>query len=75
VVVPAALVPDGFTDADLSELFITGTVTRGDGETVTIRKTDDAKCGRCWRLLPEVPEDGALCRRCDETVAQLDAAS
>jgi isoleucyl-tRNA synthetase len=26
------------------------------------------KCGRCWRHLPEVSEDGALCARCDEVV-------
>jgi isoleucyl-tRNA synthetase len=33
-----------------------------------VERTDDAKCGRCWRHLPEVPEDGALCARCDEVV-------
>ncbi|MDB5697971.1 MAG: isoleucine-tRNA ligase, partial [Alphaproteobacteria bacterium] len=33
-----------------------------------VKRTDDAKCGRCWRHLPEVPEDGALCARCDEVV-------
>jgi isoleucyl-tRNA synthetase len=74
VVVPAALVPAGFSDADLAELFITAAVLRGDGEAVSVRKTDDAKCGRCWRLLPEVTEDGALCDRCDDVVAQLDNA-
>ena len=26
------------------------------------------KCGRCWRLLPEVEEDGTLCHRCDEVL-------
>ena len=46
-----------------------------DGLKVAVAASEHAKCGRCWRLLPEVPEDGALCRRCDETVAQLDAAS
>jgi isoleucyl-tRNA synthetase len=75
VVVPAALVPAGLSDADLAELFITAAVTRGDGDAVRIRKTDDAKCGRCWRLLPEVTEDGALCDRCDDAVAQLDAVA
>ena len=24
--------------------------------------------GRCWRLLPEVPEEGGLCGRCAEVV-------
>ncbi|HEY6815965.1 MAG TPA: isoleucine--tRNA ligase [Croceibacterium sp.] len=75
VVVPAVLVPAGFSDADLAELFITAAVTRGDGEAVEVRKTGDAKCGRCWRLLPEVPEDGALCHRCDDAVAQQDAVA
>jgi isoleucyl-tRNA synthetase len=27
--------------------------------------TTNHKCGRCWRHLPEVIEDGALCGRCD----------
>ncbi len=31
--------------------------------------TTHHKCGRCWRHLPEVTNDGALCRRCDEVVA------
>jgi len=72
VTVPADRVPDGFSDADLAELFISGEVTRGDA--LAVRRTDDEKCGRCWRLLPEVPEDGALCRRCEDAVSQLDAA-
>ncbi len=72
VTVPAASVPEGFSDAELAELFISGGVTRG--EAIAVRRTDDGKCGRCWRLLPEVPEDGALCGRCEDVVAQLDAA-
>ncbi len=31
-------------------------------------KTTNHKCGRCWRHLPEVEEDGALCGRCDEVL-------
>ena len=68
VVVPADMVPDGVSDLDLAELFITATVTRGQGDKVTVAKTQDHKCGRCWRLLPEVAEDGDLCHRCDEVV-------
>ncbi len=71
VTVPAADIPEGFSDADLAELFITGTVTRGEGE-VGVAKSDDAKCGRCWRLLPEVSEDGELCHRCEDVVARMD---
>ncbi len=51
----------------LAELFIVASVTQADGD-VTVSRTDWHKCGRCWRLLPEVAEDGALCDRCDEVV-------
>jgi isoleucyl-tRNA synthetase len=51
----------------LAELFISGPVTYGD--TLTVTKTTHHKCGRCWRHLPEVVEDGALCARCAEVVA------
>ncbi|MBL4719372.1 MAG: isoleucine--tRNA ligase [Erythrobacter sp.] len=73
VVVPAAAVPEGFSDADLAELFITASVTRGDSDGVTVTRTDENKCGRCWRLLPSVGEDGDLCDRCESAVAELDA--
>jgi isoleucyl-tRNA synthetase len=61
-------VPADNGDADfLAELFISGPVHTGD--TLTVVKTDLDKCGRCWRHLPEVTEDGALCARCEEVVA------
>jgi isoleucyl-tRNA synthetase len=66
-------VPAGAPEADLAELFITASVTRGQGEGVDITPTSHHKCGRCWRHLPEVTEDGALCGRCDDVVAGLDA--
>jgi isoleucyl-tRNA synthetase len=31
-------------------------------------KTNYHKCGRCWRLLPEVAQDGDLCDRCEDVV-------
>ncbi len=34
-----------------------------------VTRTTHHKCGRCWRHLPEVSEDGALCDRCDTVVA------
>ncbi|WP_394730191.1 isoleucine--tRNA ligase [Altererythrobacter sp. GH1-8] len=68
VVVPESAVPEGFSDADLAELFITASVTRSDTDSVTVTKSTNHKCGRCWRLLPEVAEDGDLCARCDEVV-------
>ena len=75
VSVPADSVPEGFSDEELSELFITASVTRGQGADVTVTRTDHHKCGRCWRLLPEVAEDGDLCARCDDVVSGLDAAA
>ena len=68
VVVPASEVPEGVTDAALAELFITATVTRGQGDSVIVTKTSHHKCGRCWRLLPDVVEEGSLCSRCDAVV-------
>ncbi|MBB3764403.1 isoleucine--tRNA ligase [Sphingomicrobium lutaoense] len=50
----------------LEELFITSTVHPGTQLSVT--PTDHAKCGRCWRHLPEVKEDGDLCARCEEVL-------
>ena len=57
----------------MAELFITATVTRG--QEVTVTRTSAHKCGRCWRHLPEVAEDGALCDRCDSVVATLGEAA
>ena len=58
--------PDDADTALLAELFIVSKVVQGDALTVT--KTDNHKCGRCWRLLPEVVEDGDLCKRCEDVV-------
>ncbi|MGE8134213.1 isoleucine--tRNA ligase [Novosphingobium subterraneum] len=68
-------VPEGAPKADLAELFITATVNRGQGSDVIVTRSTDHKCGRCWRLLPEVTEDGALCDRCDEVVTAIDAGA
>ena len=51
---------------DLAELFITSTVTKGDG--LKVAKTTNHKCGRCWRHLPEVKSNDALCDRCEQVV-------
>jgi len=61
-------VPDLPLDrAALAEVFIVAKVTKGDEVGVT--PTEFHKCGRCWRHLPEVSGDGALCARCAEVVA------
>jgi isoleucyl-tRNA synthetase len=58
---------------DLAELFIVSevlidTTSVTTGPAVIVHRTDFAKCGRCWRHLPEVTEDGGLCDRCDTVV-------
>ncbi len=68
VTVPAADVPEGFSDEALAELFICASVTRSDGGDVMVTRSTEDKCGRCWRLLPSVVEDGALCSRCEGVV-------
>ncbi len=55
----------GFSMSDLSELLITSDVTTSpELKTMSATKTTHHKCGRCWRHLSEVTEDGALCGRC-----------
>ena len=51
---------------EFAELTIVATVT--DGSEIKVTKTDNHKCGRCWRLLPEVEEDGSLCGRCEKVL-------
>jgi len=59
-------VPGGQDPAFLAELFITSTVHPGD--EIRVEKTDNHKCGRCWRYLPEVKDDGDLCDRCEDVL-------
>ena len=35
---------------------------------IGVERTTRKKCGRCWRHLPEVVEDGDLCDRCAKVV-------
>jgi isoleucyl-tRNA synthetase len=51
--------------AELAEIYIVSEVAQASSETIEVTKSDYAKCGRCWRLLPEVAEDGGLCARCE----------
>ena len=51
----------------LAELFIVSAVA--SGQELSVTKTTNSKCGRCWRHLPEVPEDGGLCGRCTDVLA------
>ena len=70
------------TSVEMSEIAIVSkvTVTQNQGPPepfrvhaatnarVEVRKTTNHKCGRCWRHLPEVSEDGDLCDRCEGVV-------
>jgi isoleucyl-tRNA synthetase len=47
----------GFADDTIEDLIV-----------VDVKPTTNHKCGRCWRHLPEVVEDGALCGRCEDVV-------
>jgi isoleucyl-tRNA synthetase len=53
----------------LEELFISSTYEWHDSADIIITKTNHHKCGRCWRHLPEVTTDGALCERCETVLA------
>ena len=82
---------DGYTNfeqltpSEWAEVFITSKVFElsrqvvSDDEVrgihISVNRTTHNKCGRCWRHLPEVTEDGALCSRCDQVVAGMDAAA
>jgi len=57
-------------DVDFAEMCIVASVTEDDSlASPAISPSADHKCGRCWRLLPEVTQDGALCGRCAEVLA------
>jgi isoleucyl-tRNA synthetase len=70
-----AILRDYDQDDFLAELFITSTVKLVQStEPPTITRTTHHKCGRCWRHLPEVAEDGDLCSRCDQVVSAMEPA-
>ncbi|MCC2977491.1 isoleucine--tRNA ligase [Sphingomonas sp. PL-96] len=56
-------------ESALTEAFIVASVAKGSEDGVGVARTHKLKCGRCWRHLPEVAEDDALCHRCAEVVS------
>ena len=54
---------------NFAEIAIVARIEMGKGDGIAVKPSDWHKCGRCWRLLPEVEEDGALCHRCDEVLS------
>jgi isoleucyl-tRNA synthetase len=47
-----------------------GAFRLGDVPGVAVEPTpaEGCKCGRCWKVLPEVTVNGALCGRCSGAV-------
>jgi isoleucyl-tRNA synthetase len=60
---------DDVSEGDLAEIFIVSEVKKEKGTVpIGVTPANYHKCGRCWRLLPEVTEDGALCGRCEDVL-------
>jgi isoleucyl-tRNA synthetase len=61
---------EAVSSVDFAEICIVSelSASAGEAEAIAISRTTREKCGRCWRHLPEVEEEGALCARCDEVV-------
>ncbi|GLV21428.1 isoleucine--tRNA ligase [Sphingobium sp. TomMM35A] len=55
---------------NFAEIAIVARIETGVGDGIIVKPSEWHKCGRCWRLLPEVEEDGTLCDRCDEVIAE-----
>ncbi|MEJ7925252.1 isoleucine--tRNA ligase [Sphingobium sp. AN641] len=55
---------------NFAEVAIVARIEMGVGDGIIVRPSEWHKCGRCWRLLPEVTEDGALCDRCDAVLKE-----
>ncbi|WP_022682233.1 isoleucine--tRNA ligase [Sphingobium bisphenolivorans] len=53
---------------NFAEIAIVARIEMGKGDGIVVKPSDWHKCGRCWRLLPEVEEDGTLCQRCEEVL-------
>jgi isoleucyl-tRNA synthetase len=71
---PMHMVYEGqYNDIDWPEICISARMTLSEPQSefngpIVITKTTNHKCGRCWRHLPEVVDDGALCGRCEDVV-------
>ena len=73
--IPDARFPEGSSEEQLAEMFITADVSRGTSANLAVTRTVRSKCGRCWRHMPEVSEDGALCARCSDVIVRLEPAA
>ncbi|MBB4641395.1 isoleucine--tRNA ligase [Rhizorhapis suberifaciens] len=57
ICITAAATVSGIADDNIDELRL-----------ISVTPSEYHKCGRCWRLLPEVTEDDTLCGRCEDVV-------
>ena len=55
------------SDGEMAEICIVSEYKSENDALIT--RTQNHKCGRCWRHLPEVTEDGTLCNRCEDILA------
>ncbi|MEM7679577.1 MAG: isoleucine--tRNA ligase [Pseudomonadota bacterium] len=65
---------EAFKGQDMAEIFITSQAEAGfDAEELSaeVQTAEGQKCARCWKVLPEVSEDGDLCNRCSDAVSRL----
>ena len=71
-------------DTDLAELYLVADIqvnkipyTAGwqGWMNLSVSRTSHHKCGRCWRHLPDVAKDGALCGRCETVVGEMEASA
>ena len=66
---------DSLSKEEIAEIFITSEVVISDeilsDETIITYVSNNPKCHRCWKLLPEVDQNGELCNRCDSAVTQI----
>tara|TARA_X000000950_G_scaffold93176_1_gene117296 strand:- start:10043 stop:12949 length:2907 start_codon:yes stop_codon:yes gene_type:complete len=66
---------DLLESVNMADVCITSQVKLSRGTAkVTIEKAQGDKCQRCWKILPEVSDNGGLCHRCADVVKQQKAA-
>lgn len=62
---------------DLAEIFISAPaqITGGKVMEISIEKAQGGKCQRCWKILPEVNDNGELCNRCSDAIEGMKKAA
>lgn len=82
VYAPAEYV-EAMNGIDLAELSITSAAQLHEGDVpsdafimedikgigVVFKEAEGGKCERCWQILPEVSDEGGVCKRCEDAIA------